>query len=858
MNKPKFKILLVFLILISFSAFATAQSIWEVVNPSPPNDEYVDIQFVDEQTGYAVGEDGNVIKTIDGGLTWEEISSYINKYNNAVFFHDENNGWIAGKEIYKTIDGGNSWEYSFGYSENEFMSLFFISEQVGFVGGLDRIFKTINGGDSWEMVSDFPGWITELFFIDDQYGWASTWDDMLLTTDGGESWSAVNVSSGSSNHISDFQFLDENIGYLTTYGGLFMKSENGGVLWDTIASSVPGDDALLGIHFFDESNARILSEHKLYITEDGGITWIEANLPFLWGAEGLYFYNENLGSIIGEEIYMTYDGGYNWELPYDVINYDNSAICFGENNDVFVAADNGIVIKSTDNGNSWIEIETATDHHLTDICYVGNNTLWAVSEGGKIVFSTDNGESWELKEIYEYLHLFAISFGSPENGCTVGENGNLYVTNDSGETWTDLSIGAIYDLNDVAFANDNTAYTCGSDGLILKTMDGGNSWTEFPTGVDKSFTSLCFIDENTGWFGAHGLILLTQDGCQTFDTVLVHQQGVFSVGTIRSIYFSDSMNGWAVSGTEKIYHTSDGGQNWVIHETYVDYTKDIIFRTPNEGFIVARHGNILYTNQGTYLAPRLLGQPADTNMCEFQTVELECQAIGDSLKYQWLFMNEVIPGAIYNPLVIDSISNSNGGLYACIVSNAAGSERTENFIVSIKPNAQITGHPQDKILYENDTVIFNLAVSGALPISYQWQKNGEDIPGAIYSVYPIYGTQLADSGYYRCVVSNDCKTDTTHEAYLTVLPASAIDEVSERISVSIVPNPVKSSCRVLFDQIIQKGSFEVYSTSGIKVKSGELINTEFLNLDLHELNAGIYLLQLVDSNTISAVKFIKE
>jgi hypothetical protein len=188
----------------------------------------------------------------------------------------------------------------------------------------------------------------------------------------------------------------------------------------------------------------------------------------------------------------------------------------------------------------------------------------------------------------------------------------------------------------------------------------------------------------------------------------------------------------------------------------------------------------------------------------------------------------------------------------------AGSITSDKFMVSIKPNVDVTGHPQDQMVYENDTVIFNLAVSGALPIHYQWQKNGIDISGAIYNIYPIYGVQLSDSAYYRCIVSNDCSVETTNEAWLTVLPASSIKEMNHEASFSILPNPVKSNCRISFQQKIEQGHYEIFSMSGEKIRSEEFSNTNFLDLGLSALLPGIYLIRIESTEMTGSTKFIKD
>ncbi|MEI7727371.1 MAG: YCF48-related protein, partial [Bacteroidota bacterium] len=64
---------LVFLILFSQSIGAIAQ--WSWVNPLPQGNTIHDVQFVNTSTGFAVGDGGTILKTIDGGYTWNRMEN---------------------------------------------------------------------------------------------------------------------------------------------------------------------------------------------------------------------------------------------------------------------------------------------------------------------------------------------------------------------------------------------------------------------------------------------------------------------------------------------------------------------------------------------------------------------------------------------------------------------------------------------------------------------------------------------------------------------------------------------------------------------------------------------------------------
>jgi len=85
----------------------------------------------------------------------------------------------------------------------------------------------------------------------------------------------------------------------------------------------------------------------------------------------------------------------------------------------------------------------------------------------------------------------------------------------------------------------------------------------------------------------------------------------------------------------------------------------------------------------------------------------------------------------------------------------------------------IVNQPSSVSVFLNDPASFSVSVTGGIPISYQWKKNGIDIPGAKSSTYEIKQSIVADGGKYSCVVSNPLGSTTTAEATLTVKPFNA-------------------------------------------------------------------------------------
>jgi len=115
---------------------------------------------------------------------------------------------------------------------------------------------------------------------------------------------------------------------------------------------------------------------------------------------------------------------------------------------------------------------------------------------------------------------------------------------------------------------------------------------------------------------------------------------------------------------------------------------------------------------------------------------------------------------------VDLKLGPDGGLY--YLARGAGS------VGKIVPGGsglpQVTQQPANRTVAAGATATFAVTATGTAPLSYRWQKNGVDIPGALAASYTTPPTVLADHGStYRCRVTNSAGSTTSNAATLTVL-----------------------------------------------------------------------------------------
>jgi len=107
---------------------------------------------------------------------------------------------------------------------------------------------------------------------------------------------------------------------------------------------------------------------------------------------------------------------------------------------------------------------------------------------------------------------------------------------------------------------------------------------------------------------------------------------------------------------------------------------------------------------------------------------------------------------------------------------------TLSYTVSSAATPTITTQPKNAIALPDQTARFTVKATGAAPLSYQWQKNGNDIPGATSSVYVTPPVTADDNGsLFLVVVSNSLGSVQSQTARLSVaLPPTITVQPADR------------------------------------------------------------------------------
>lgn len=258
-----------------------------------PGFDYLGLWFADAQRGLALGSDGLLRATEDGGRTWQArpaVGSPL-AFGGSLQFTPDRVGWmVLGRQLYRSEDEGRTWQERA------------IPLEIG-------------------------AWIEGVQFVDASHGWligkectqhdgAISCDAMLhATADGGQTWKA----RGSINSDAMVRFADASVGVMKDYDNAIYRTADGGLSWTPVEpDDAPAGGLAVAIYFRTPNEGWLVSQsvHRVALrTINGGLTWTSVSLPVSSiDIVAIHFADERTGWMVGKDgcILNTRDGGATW------------------------------------------------------------------------------------------------------------------------------------------------------------------------------------------------------------------------------------------------------------------------------------------------------------------------------------------------------------------------------------------------------------------------------------------------------------------------------------------------------------------------------------------------------------------
>lgn len=500
----------------------TGTGIWTELSPKVPRVDYLGIHFVNPDTGWAVGAEGAIIYSVNGGDNWSTVNSptsdvllNVHSFNGRIVVASGYNGTIV-----RSTDGGLSWQLI----------------NSGVIGNLWEI----------KMINDTIGWV------------CGTGPSLLKTTNGGETWNLVNTGYSGFNYWA-FDYLNENVLYVAGSGGNILKTINGGNSWQLVQTGY--SESLYRIVVFDI--LRIVTggqNAKVFYTLDGGTSW-NYSLTTI-EIDAMAFANDSVGYIAGYSsnsfIYKTTNGGISW-YPQTAwpgaywLMFVNDSIGFNVGLDL-------VVKKTTNQGISWKQM--IFNDNMIGVWFDSEYLGWLLT-GAKVIKTTDGGNTWSSIIFPGALTITGLSsmyFIDSLVGFVGAGRNRIFKTSDGGESWERKNVVGTQDsslwTSDFFFIDSNKGWASTLNGDILITTDTGENWfVQLQQLEIDGFTSIYFVDSLNGWTTGRYIWQTTNGGINW-----IKRMDIPSI-YLDDVFFKDLQTGWYTS-FNRLYSTNNGGNSW--------------------------------------------------------------------------------------------------------------------------------------------------------------------------------------------------------------------------------------------------------------------------------------------------------
>lgn len=409
------------------------------------------IYMLSPDSGWIVGSSDLLMKTMNGGKTWESMPSGQSTSWYAAHFEDFNTGWIVGFDgkIAFTQNGKN-WVLQSSKTTKQLNAVIFVSDSIGFAAGnKETILKTVNRGTTWTLKQiDTTKSIARIFYLDSTLIAVSGNGAIYRSTNLGEDWITVNDSAIS--NVESVLFTDSSTGYLSKTGDI-AKTEDGGKTWNFLFKPVL-NDYLRAVCAVDSNTAFAAGDSGVIVsTKDGGNSWTLHETGFTGNFFGIHFPTPTHGWAVGNSatIFHTSDGGETWEEqgnPFSSV-YDFNAVKFINNDTGLVAGTKGALLRTTDGGKNWEILDnpsTSSTIVFNCIQMLNAQTAFLGASRGELYKTVNCGESWARKTIsapggvtpiIEDQYILNVCFLDEQTGIVTTSNARFWYTKNGGSTW---------------------------------------------------------------------------------------------------------------------------------------------------------------------------------------------------------------------------------------------------------------------------------------------------------------------------------------------------------------------------------------------------------------------------------------
>lgn len=857
-----------------FTFFIVSSTVFSQQNWNTPTDYFpftpLAIHFENENDGWSVGDFGRILRTTDGGETWNQQSSGTTRALFSVDFLNTDDGFAVGGygTLLTTHNGGESWSTSLVGESSMVNKIIFTDNNTGWIGADAFIYKTIDGGVSWDTVyQNYDMSIYDMEFLSSTEGWAvgMLYDNgyqsyILHTTDGGNTWtqqfSPITPQPFVNYQVNGVDFVSATEGYVVTAVGDILKTTDAGSNWVEVSSS--SYPKLSDVKFSNLSDGVAVGDGGLILkTTDAGLTWTQITSAVNQNLVAISQFSDTLWIGGTGRLLRSENSGDTWNTQLSTTSFDLAAADYINETTGWAVGYYGTVLGTNDGGQSWDLQNSFTNNWFTDIEFYNENLGYIVGNGGSCYLTLDGGVTWNTQFLGTGEGLLSINYRPDSVAFTVGNN-----------TIINLSTGQINSSvtnvhRSVCFATNNDGWISGDQGEILHTTDGGDSWTSQNADPMYNLMSVYFIDQNTGWaVGTGGTILKTTDGGANWTP-----QNSNVTSTLAAVHFISGNIGWAVGEQGKILFTSDGGVTWIQEPSpTTTHLMSINFLNGSKGVITGERGEILLADcTSSILDISAFSLASDINSCTGSitlTTSNETEMVTSSF-------NGDSPVSFTGNWTIE---DQCPGIYEVSTIYGCGLTQSSTVIIPIDSNyifnnGFIDSLAQDSlgITLENcdiyyagiDTAYIDSIWANGNTVNIIWNiidSNGSNFDTTVYSLNN-------GNGVYWLQLSVFCPTKSVEE-YFSVTEAIYFEDgnvstagMSENYidNFGLYPNPTTDLVTVEFEGA--NAHYTIYDAQGKLIQTSIILSGG--TVSLRDVQTGVYFFELTTESGRTVKRVVK-
>ena len=468
----------------------------------------------------AVGDDGEVYRTLDGGNTWTErvLGPPVVRLR-----HVAARGFTfvvvgEGGAIWKSTDSGGTWAVTTASGTPSLRALAMPADSVWYAAGSGgTLLKTTNAGGTWTLLTSGTGvTLNALCFTDALNGWvAGDAGTLLVTHNGGAWWSPVPL--GTPNHLLGVDQRGATVWVVGAEGTAF-RSVNGGSSFTPVQLKLDARADVRAVAMRSPDTLWIAGGGGfLRATTDGGATWTfpqhSMHGPIVdMSAAGAAVFACNSANRV---VLASTDLGASWHFPtgatlartwgasprYDSLSGPVRGSTFALNpvfkSTIYCAIGND-VLRSRDDGETWSVAASFPFGYAKCNAFVvspRDSNLWLAAVGGstvadRVMRSTNGGATWDTTLTHDFGEYGQPLEMDPDHPDTVWFGGELALdgsplnplirSTNFGLTWSSYSNAMFRSPCDIVVVPDSTALVLVSDGVTgsgrgrhLRSTDGG-------------------------------------------------------------------------------------------------------------------------------------------------------------------------------------------------------------------------------------------------------------------------------------------------------------------------------------------------------------------------------------------------